>query len=231
MVQFPPFGGDVIGRHVTHGSSCSATPPACWRRGHASGQRRPQCRPPRRTMAGMGMMAQMFCDAGDSGTQFTSATPPHPGLDGGFCSIRRVLSACRRRVAPLMVQFPPFTVSEVTPRVVRSLFAGMWRPSRRPPRRTMAGMGVMAQMFCDAGDSGTQFTSATPPHPGLDGGFCSIRSLPSACRRRVAPLMVQFPPFGGDVTGRHVAQGSPYSATPPVWWRCHWQASRAGVLV
>ena len=24
-------------------------------------------------------------------------------------------------------------------------------------------------------------------------GFCSIRSLPSACRRRVAPLMVQFP--------------------------------------
>ena len=28
-------------------------------------------------------------------------------------------------------------------------------------------------------------------------GFCSIRSLPSACRRRVAPLMVQFPPFAG----------------------------------
>ena len=32
-----------------------------------------------------------------------------------------------------------------------------------------------------------------------DGGFCSIRSLPSACRRRVAPLLVQFPPFGGGV--------------------------------
>ena len=28
-------------------------------------------------------------------------------------------------------------------------------------------------------------------------GFCSIRSLPSACRRRVAALMVQFPPFAG----------------------------------
>ena len=76
-------------------------------------------------------------------------------------------------------------------------------------------MGVMAQMFCDAGDSGTQFTSATPPHPGLDGGgVCSIRSLPSACRRRVAPLMVQFPPFDGDVTGRQVTHGSPYSASP-----------------
>ena len=79
----------------------------------------------------------------------------------------------------------------------------------------MASMGVMAQMFCDAGDSGTQFTSATPPHPGLDGGFCSIRSLPSACRRRVAPLMVQFPPFGGAVIGRHVTHGSSCSATPP----------------
>ena len=89
------------------------------------------------------------------------------------------------------------------------------RPQCRPPRRTMASIGVMAQMFCDAGDSGTQFTTATPPHPGLDGGFCSIRSLPSACRRRVAPLMVQFPPFGGDVTGRQVTHGSPYGATPP----------------
>ena len=28
-------------------------------------------------------------------------------------------------------------------------------------------------------------------------GFCSIRNLPSACRRRVAPLMLQFPLFGG----------------------------------
>ena len=89
------------------------------------------------------------------------------------------------------------------------------RPQCRPPRRTMASIGVMAQMFCDAGDSGTQFTTATPPHPGLDGGFCSIRSLPSACRRRVAPLMVQFPPFGDDVTGRQVTHGSPYGATPP----------------
>ena len=38
--------------------------------------------------------------------------------------------------------------------------------------------------------------------PHLWRGFC-IRSLPSACRRRVAPLMVQFPPFaGGEVTPR-----------------------------
>ena len=90
------------------------------------------------------------------------------------------------------------------------------RPQCRPPRRTMAGMGVMAQMFCDAGDSGTQFTPATPPHPGLDGGFCSIRSLPSACRRRVAPLMVQFPRLvamslaGKSRRGPRVAQLPPF---------------------
>ena len=33
--------------------------------------------------------------------------------------------------------------------------------------------------------------------PHLWWGFCAIRSLPSACRRRVVPLLVQFPPFGG----------------------------------
>ena len=35
--------------------------------------------------------------------------------------------------------------------------------------------------------------------PHLWRGFCDIRILPSVCRRRVAPLMVQFPPFGGGV--------------------------------
>ena len=48
--------------------------------------------------------------------------------------------------------------------------------------------------------------------PWGNGGFCSIRSLPSACRRRVALLMVQFPPFDGDATGRQVTHGSPRAA-------------------
>ena len=38
---------------------------------------------------------------------------------------------------------------------------------------------------------------------GKGGGFCSIRSLASACRRRVVALLVQFPPFaGGEVAVR-----------------------------
>ena len=43
---------------------------------------------------------------------------------------------------------------------------------------------------------------------GKGGGFCSIRSLASACRRRVVALLVQFPPFGGGevaVRGGEVA--------------------------
>ena len=39
-------------------------------------------------------------------------------------------------------------------------------------------------------------------HPQAQWGFCTIRSPLSACRRRVAPLMVQFPPFGGARSGR-----------------------------
>ena len=50
-------------------------------------------------------------------------------------------------------------------------------------------------------------------HRGHGWGFCSIRSLASACRRRVAPLLVQFPPFGG---GEVAVRGgeAPASQTP-----------------
>ena len=51
------------------------------------------------------------------------AQPPLTGpLNGGFCTIRRTATACRRRVAPLMLQFPH------SPRQERL-------PHRRQPRR------------------------------------------------------------------------------------------------
>ena len=34
----------------------------------------------------------------------------------GFCTIRRILPACRRRVAPLLLQFPPLAGCEVAVR-------------------------------------------------------------------------------------------------------------------
>ena len=83
------------------------------------------------------------------------------------------LGASCRRVAPLMAQFPP-AMSGHEGR--RTQTAGL---AAAPPR------------------------APTPPPPRHNGGFCTIRSPLSACRRRVAPLMVQFPPFaGGEVTVR-----------------------------
>ena len=33
-------------------------------------------------------------------------------------------------------------------------------------------------------------------------GFCTIRSIATACRRRVASLLVQFPPRGVEESGK-----------------------------
>ena len=89
----------------------------------------------------------------------------------GFCTIRSLASACRRRVAPLLVQFfPPRLLA------VRSRFGVVWCPQCRPPRWKMADMGLLGQTVCDAGNSDTEFTPATPPHWwGLRGWCCSVR--------------------------------------------------------
>ena len=40
-------------------------------------------------------------------------------------------------------------------------------------------------------------------------------SLPSACRRRVAPLLVQFPPFGGTLDVGRARPWASHGANPP----------------
>ena len=83
----------------------------------------------------------------------------------GFCTIRSLTTACRRRVVALMVQFPPFGGGVIGKQAAPGPARALW-PFRRASHLWRWG-------------------------------FCSIRSLASACRRRVAALMVQFPPFGG----------------------------------
>ena len=83
-------------------------------------------------------------------------------------------------------------------------------------------------------------TEAAPPHSAMPDtgpvwGFCTIRSTVSACRRRVAALMVRFPPFaGGEVavrggvapTGKTASatnadNGGLWASCPASWWqRC-----------
>ena len=46
-------------------------------------------------------------------------------------------------------------------------------------------------------------------------GFCTIRSLATACRRRVAPLMLQFPLFGGALDVGRARPCAPHDAIPP----------------
>ena len=58
------------------------------------------------------------------------------------------------------------------------------------------------------------------PGPAAAGGNCSIRSIPTACRRRVAALMVQFPRLGLSVFSLLVAAlliiaGAPSSVADP----------------
>ena len=165
MLQFPPFGDALdTGRARPCVSSAAIPPtrrPVAWVwwpvpsvRRRAAGAWRPHRRPPRRKMADIGLMGEMFCDAGNSGTQFTPAAPPRQG-GWGFCTIRSILSACRRRVAALMVQFPrlvaPSTWGELDraplmpqfPRLVavRPRFGAVWRPKCRPPRRKTPKLG------------------------------------------------------------------------------------------
>ena len=67
------------------------------------------------------------------------AQPPLTGpLNGGFCTIRRTATACRRRVAPLMLQFPPFARAETTAAPTSAPPSALAGTSDAPPRPAAA---------------------------------------------------------------------------------------------
>ena len=68
--------------------------------------------------------------------------PPPPRHNGGFCTTRSLLSACRRRVAPLMVQIPPFAGSEVAVRGGEVTVRGGVAPTSPATSATNADNGV-----------------------------------------------------------------------------------------
>ena len=101
----------------------------------------------------------------------------------GFCTIRRIAAACRRRVASLLVQFPPRDREESgKPRGAR--WGARWGGERGTPWGTAgSAMGRIVER------------AMRPARGGW--GFCTIRRIATACRRRVASLLTQFPPRGG----------------------------------
>ena len=121
--------------------------------------------------------------------------PRNPPSRWGFCTIRSIATACRRRVASLLVQFPP---SQRPERAEPNERAGTRHPprgARREPR-------------------------GAPRNPPSRWGFCTIRSIATACRRRVASLLVQFPPRGGEHAGEE--SGEPRGARWGARWGGEW---------
>ena len=113
-----------------------------------------------------------------------------PTTQRGVCTIRRIATACRRRVAPLMLQFPP-----IRPR----------QPPPRPPPTT------------DHRPTPGRLPAQPPltgPHPAAQRGFCTTRRTATACRRRVAPLMLQFPPLARANHGHARHQRRPTRPRP-----------------
>ena len=117
MLQFPPF---ARGNHGPAPATSDGPHPSTTRPYH------PQPRPP--------------------GHARSSARPTtaHRPTQRGFCTIRRTATACRRRVAPLMLQFPPLTREGTTatpPSAPPSALAGTSdtppRPAAAPPAQRL----------------------------------------------------------------------------------------------
>ena len=151
-------------------------------------------------------------------------TPPGhtPPPNGGFCTIRRIATACRRRVAALMLQFPPFARAGTTatpssaPPSPQAHASNATPPQPRPhgaaspaaPGNNAPGArGPPSWPHPVACPPGHRPPGHTPPP---NGGFCTIRRTATACRRRVAPLMAQFPPHTTPSTApTATSDGSP----------------------
>ena len=101
----------------------------------------------------------------------------------GFCTIRRIAAACRRRVASLLVQFPPRDREESgKPREAR--WGGEWGT---PWGTAGSAMGRIVERAMGRARGGW--------------GFCTIRRIAAACRRRVESLLTQFPPRDREGSG------------------------------
>ena len=103
---------------------------------------------------------------------------PTGWANGGFGSTRSPVTACRRRVVLLVLQFPPFA-------------RGNHGPACH--QRRITGPHPAA----NAGNNASGHSPRARPRPVAcppNRGFGSIRSSVTACRRRVVLLVLQFPP-------------------------------------
>ena len=128
------------------------------------------------------------------------AQPPLTGpLTGGFCTIRRIATACRRRVAALMLQFPPCSVAgepltgaRAGPRLADS-WAGPRLLGSRPGTRAGAARSQQfrmqfAYLNIQRSPQTLQFQRCEfKAHPNLGGIACEIKGAHQA-ESHAAPL-------------------------------------------
>ena len=119
--------------------------------------------------------------------------------DGGFCTIRRIATACRRRVAALMLQFPPCSVAgePLTGARAGPLLADSWAGSRllgsRPGTRAGAARSKQfrmqfAYLNIQRSPQTLQFQRCEfKAHPNLGGIACEIKGAHQA-ESHAAPL-------------------------------------------
>ena len=73
-----------------------------------------------------------------------------PAGEWGFCTIRRIATACRRRVAALMLQFPPARRPEWRILAARWPAVGIRRPALRVQRpRCSPPQRITIETDCD----------------------------------------------------------------------------------
>ena len=116
---------------------------------------------------------------------------PATRAGGGFCSIRSCLTACRRRVVALMVQFPPRATAWwlwVAPRAPRPCPPAAPRPRLAPrPPGPQAPPGPRAPRPCHPGPRAPRpCPPAAPRPPGP--------RAPGPPRPRLAPMPPGHPP-------------------------------------
>jgi len=145
--------------------------------------------------------------------------PPPPRHNGGFCTIRSLLSACRRRVAPLMVQFPRLVA-------VRSRFGAVRCPHRRLPRRQTPTMGravpgVVGEVVCDAGTTAPGRARRSHTNPLLRVLACyfarkpAIPRLGAAAHARISGLACELEGPRARGYASHPSNGSPRGRRGP----------------
>ena len=146
----------------------------------------------------------------------------------GFCTIRSLPPACRRRVVALLVQFPPRLVavslesrSRPGPSALsdpfgeRRIFGDGGFAALEASRRRVAGVSWL--YWCNFPRLVAPSTWAKLNRVPLTAQFPRLVAPSTWAELDHAPLMVQFPPFGGALDVGQAQPCTSHSASPPVW--------------